>query len=156
MVLQKITQVFSLSPKAERIVFNTGLAITLIAIITLIVILGWSLQPSKVLTIYNEPIPTIKDGVKAGNTVVFRIKYCKHTNVAGNVNWYIVGNNAVTLLPSYTDTTQKSCGMVLDPVIVPLQLKPGMYYIVWQVTYPVNPLKSDYSEFRSRDFMVLK
>jgi hypothetical protein len=156
MVLSLLSKTFSLSPKAERIIFNIALVITIIAIIICLIGIAWYLQPSNVLTIYNEPIPTLKDKVIAGNTVIFKIEYCKHTNDVGKVNWYIVGNNAVTLLPSYTDTTQKSCGTVLDPIIIPPQLHPGMFYIVWQVTYPINPLKSDYTEFRSRDFNIIK
>ncbi len=154
-MLQFLSKKFSLSVQVERIIFNIGLLITLLAIIICLVFIAWYLEPSKVLTIYNEPIPTLKDGVQAGDVVTFNIEYCKTNSNVGHVNWYIVGNNAVTLLPSYTDTTTKSCGHVLDPVVVPAQLKPGMYYIVWQVTYPVNPLKSDYSEFRSRDFDVV-
>lgn len=139
----------------ERIVFNVSLIITVIAIIICLVFVAWYLQPAKTLSIYNEPIPTVQS-ITAGRIVSFRIEYCKYNNNVGHVNWYIVGSNAVTLLPSYTDTTQKSCGMVIDPVIVPKQLTPGLYYIVWQITYPVNPLKSDYTEFRSRDFVIIK
>ncbi len=155
-MIQFLKTRLNISQEAERIIFNVGLVITLIAIIFMAIVVAWIVQPTKVISINNEPIPTIKDGTHAGNTVIFKIIYCKETSQTGMVNWYIVGNHTVTLLPSYTDVTQKSCGTVLDPVIVPLSLQPGIYYIVWQVTYPINPLKQDYTEFRSRDFDVIK
>jgi len=153
-MIQFFSKRFNISPKTERMIFNAGLLVTLISIVFIAVILAWLWQPSKVITIYNEPIPTLKEAANVGDTIVFKIKYCKANGSTGNVNWYIVGNRTVTLLPSYTDVTPKSCNTVLDPVALPPQLKPGVYYIVWQVTYPVNPLKIDYTEFRSRDFTI--
>lgn len=154
-MLQTVSKYYSLSPKAERIIFNICLVITFLAIAALGLVLAWSLQPSKILTIYNEPIPVIQDGAKAGETVIFTIDYCKNEDVSGTVQWEIVSNASMTLLPTYVDNTPKSCNKkLLDPVIVPTQLKPGTYFIIWQVTYPVNPLKVDYTEFRSRDFVI--
>lgn len=155
-MLQLLSKTIPLSARAERILFNISFFITVFVIILLVIMGLWAVQPSRILTIYNEPIPVVSDGAKAGTPTIFQIKYCKTVGLVGQVNWYIVGNNAVTLLPSYRDYTKTSCGTVLDPVIIPKQLVPGTYYIVWQVTYPINPLKSDYTEFRSRDFDVVK
>jgi hypothetical protein len=156
-MLQKIAEKFRLSPLAERILFDTSLIVLILSIFFMFLIIFWLLQPSKILTIYNEPIPTLHDGATPGNTVIFVINYCKSTSDKGYVTWEIVGQNSVTLLPSYMDNTEKSCNkQLLDPVVVPPELKPGIYYIVWQVTYPVNPLKKEYTEFRSRDFTINK
>lgn len=148
---------FQLSRTVEKILFNISIIILVIAICFGWIIISWLVQPSRILAIYNEPIPEVRADIKSGDTVIFIINYCKLVNAKGIVNWYIVGNSSVTFLPSYVDNTPKSCNKnLLDPVIVPPQLKPGTYYIVWQVTYPVNPLKQDYVEFRSRDFILVK
>ncbi len=156
-MLQTLVKKFNLSSAVERILFDISLIVLIVCIVFGFVVIGWLVQPSKILTIYNEPIPTLHDGGKPGDTVVFIINYCKNSDAKGSVFWEMVGTASVTILPPYVDSTGKSCNKeLLDPVVIPPQLKPGVYYVIWQVTYPVNPLKQDYVEFRSGNFTINK
>ena len=141
-VVGKITYIFSM------------LAI-IIAIFTAGVFIWWTTIPTKTLIIKNNPVPVEKAKIKAEDVQIIDIDYCKNSDIKGAVDWSLVSDKQIILLPPYTDTTMKGCSNNLRaPVLLPPIKFSDTYHFHYVVTYQVNPVKTETVIFNSKPFQI--
>lgn len=118
----------------------------------------WSLQPSNILDIKNDPLPVRPLEVSAnGGIVIATVDYCKTRKVDGHAKVYLVGegNGQKPELAWPVDTQGPQCLKIDIPIPIPASTQTDVYHIVFEVTYKVNPLKDQVAVFRTRSFKVI-
>lgn len=139
----------------ERTTYRVSLAALIIAILGLLILFYWLIVPVNVLQIKNNPVPVEKKQVKGEDVQILNISYCKNRTASGVVNWSLVSNKQVILLPPYSDTTPIGCNKDLRaPILLPPVKFNDTYHFHYIVIYQVNPLKTETVIFDSQPFMI--
>lgn len=145
------------SVRHSKIWQYTSLAVMAIILILALLVTYWLLQPSKVLNIKNDPVVVRPHEVSAdGGIVILTVDFCKVSDATGNVEASLIGeqHGAKIAINWPQDKTPKGCKKLDIPVAIPAQAQTDVYHVVFEITYPVNPIKTSYVTFRSRSFQV--
>ncbi len=130
--------------KTAKTINRFILVAMLVAAIGLGVIIKWAIADTKVIEIYNAPVPThtLPDpSGKTGGIISLDIDYCKYVSVTGELRISYVSKSREVFLPLEAETLRKGCASRELPVIIPLNLVPDEYRIKLHSTYNINPLK---------------
>ncbi len=113
----------------------------------------WRLINYDVLQIDGK-IPVKPLNISAGGVVIETIKYCKSSDVPGDVELELIGKDRIVAMPGYVDHTPKGCGTVNAPIVVPNPVASGIYRVHYTITYHVNPIRTTTEEFTTEAFTV--
>lgn len=120
-------------------------------------ILYWSFQDEKVITVNNEPFPvrTVREHATANGVVILKVDFCKHYNLDGDLRVSFVNTDHEVFLPVTRERSEKGCKVTEFPIIVPTVIEKGHYKIKFRATYDLNPIKRNIvDEFLSKDFLI--
>lgn len=136
-----------------------------LSLILLLIMLGflgliiiWIVWPYKTLEYEDQfNIPVVEEQVKAGETMTFRIKWCKYVDTPTRLHKRFV-NEVVVSLPESWATAGKGClEKPVDAIVkVPEILTPGIYYLDMTATNKVNPLREVTVHYRTEEFEVIE
>lgn len=143
--------------KTSRIMNKLTVAALAILSVAVGVFLMWSFQSENVLKVNNEPFPTrtIREHPAADGVVVLTLDYCKLQEVTGTLQISFVGESSVFLLPEIEEGSEPGCRVFDYPVLMPQNIEPGEYKIVFHAKYDLNPLKKKVvDDFESVSFMI--
>lgn len=129
--------------------------ITAIGLMTLVLV-NWTLQPTGVLKVHNDPVPVKPSTIEADNLVFLVVNYCKVAKASGVVRRTLVSNSVSIVLPLQTDDTTPTCQQVDDPVLIPMSATPDTYFVHFDVEYQINPLRHETDSFNSQKFKVIQ
>lgn len=143
------------TPKAPLIWHVLAIVIFSTLGVLILFLLYWSLEPFKpVLEINNAKVLT--PTVKAGETLLFDYDYCKNQDtISGKVVRYFK-DTVTTYLPTQDSNVEKGCGHATLAIDIPKSIMPDKYTFNYEVTYQVNPIKSETYYFESPEFEVIK
>lgn len=131
-----------------------SLSAILMAIFTLLVFYYWAIAPVNVLDV-NNPVPVEKKMVAGGDTQILDFSFCKNLDVKGDVEWSLISNKNIILLPSYEDTLRSTCmTKVRAPVILPFVIHSDIYHFHYSTVYHVNPIRTVMVQFDSQSFEI--
>ena len=113
-------------------------------IVLYIILTFWILWPYNPTEIHSITVLNPNKTVKAGDFMVYEIKFTKHTNLTGVISKTI--SNGLVIY--YTDDSgilpaQKEPYVKIRKVYVPHYADSGKYQMNYSVKYPVNPLRDD-------------
>lgn len=119
--------------------------------------LFWAFQPSKVITVNNEPFPvrTIRENASANGVVILNVDYCKHVEAKGEVRISFIDSNHEVFLPISEENLKVGCNRQEFPILIPSVIDPGEYRVKFRIFYDINPLKQNIqNEFQSQPFTI--
>lgn len=114
----------------------------------------WWLYPYKT-TSNIQPYKILNEEVRQGDLLLYKIDYCKYTNVTPTVNRQFI-DGIIYSTPESTAQLKKGCGRFINSVKIPTTLPPGTYYMKATVTFKMNPIRIISKEFITEQFTVLK
>lgn len=125
-----------------------------LAIITLAIgtVIYWQYQPSTVLTAIQ---PFRVSEVADRSLVILEANYCKKINTTGSVRISFVSSSTEFFTPMAAENMPTGCHSNLKlPVLIPSDLPAGSYYVKFNATYRINPIKTFNLIIRSSQFNV--
>jgi hypothetical protein len=144
------------SKKAKKkLPYYFGSAVLLLALGVALLFFFWTLQPTNVLVIKNQPIPA-KYGLFNGQRTVDTIfNYCKTGDTTGQLSYDFVSTTTVIAGPVNPAASNSGCkDGVHIPVAIPKQAPPDTYHIHWNVSYRLNPIRIVTVQWDTQDFKV--
>ena len=114
----------------------------------------WSFYPYTPIVV-ECPIKVLTPVVRAGDYLVYKIKYDKKMNITGKLSRKLVNSYKIDL----TETPATSpLGPDEDsvPVQVPRFADAGEYYLWWSCEYKVNPIRTITIQAQSELFEVVR
>lgn len=114
-------------------------------------------------SLFNEPITfnstllqTTKQTYKPGETVFAIVDFCKHRDIAANVQWEIV-DTVIRFYPEETRSSPIGCfRKEMEVAKIPPDLSPAQYYFVGLIRYRINPLSEVQYRLNTNTFTVVK
>lgn len=124
--------------------------------IGLVVLFGLIFIPFKTIEFNNEPFPITNAPVHAGESVSYRIDYCRFTDKPARFTRTLEGPTLVTLVHSES-TSDRGC-RVVDVVntVVPTSVKPGTYTLKINICVKPNYFQDRCQLVRSQPFEILE
>lgn len=125
-----------------------------LAFITLFVVMVsyWQYQPSKVLTV-DQPLKVTS--VVDSKFVLLSATYCKNVRSTGTIRISFVSTTLEVFSPMAAESMPTGCHKDQQlPVLIPAALPAGTYYIKFNATYKVNPIKTFNVIFKTEQFKV--
>lgn len=115
----------------------------------------WSVQPSTILVIKNNPVPATVGILNGDREVSAKVNYCKTTHSTGVFTYDFISKSTDIAAPSTEVTSPKECKDGAPLVIpVPKQAVADTYRIHFTVTYKINPIKTTVVQWDTQDFKV--
>lgn len=137
----------------------------ILAIVVSVGILGiagqallWSLQPSTVLTVNNEPVPAEPPEIQGGDKIHLTVDFCQSISAVATTRLRLVGAEGALIPVNWpTGRVEKGCNTYPDiPIPIPGQTPTDTYYAEFITCYYINPLKNNQcTTFRSKTFKVV-
>lgn len=140
--------------RGARVLRSILYGIMCLAVIMGLVFLFWSVQSSNVLEVKNSPFPVRPPVVSNSDAIFVRISYCKHSSAKGAVVARLIGKRSIIRLPWPEDTQAARCFDQEVPIPIPAYATDDVYYFQFDVTYQVNPIKTQTVTMRSQEFTV--
>jgi hypothetical protein len=114
----------------------------------------WLIYPYKPLVV-NGDAQVLQDKVKAGDSLIYRLDFCKNMDLPVTIRRRFV-DGLVYTLPEFTTHNNKIGCKVQDILLeVPETLPDGEYFFYTEFVYKVNPIRSVIVEVESNSFRVI-
>lgn len=111
-----------------------------VILISVLLLTFWQYQPSTVLTA-RQPFKVV--AVEDRTLVVLDANYCKRVNVRGVVRVSFVSKTSELFTPMASEPTPTGCHEDQKlPILLPSDIPPGEYYVKFNATYRVNPIRT--------------
>lgn len=108
----------------------------------LVLVVGfWLLYPYNPLVITKSPMPVFPHKVRAGESIMLQVDYCKNVDLPTSVSRSFV-DEIIYVAPSITTNNPVGCHSIKANVSIPEGLPPQMYKIVQRYHYHVNPIRT--------------
>ena len=132
------------------------LAITIVAIgqIFLIQYLILSFYPFKTLTV-ESPLKVLTPKVKAGDDMIYQVKYCRYTKVSAKVTRTLIGSDTIPTIP-LNSISKPGCGTAVVHMNTPSSANPGIYHMEASADFQVNPYQIRTTNYESDNFEITK
>lgn len=131
-----------------------------LSVVMVMLILYWSSQTQAVITFHKDPIPVEKTSLNRGEVQKIFLDYCKNYDVEGVVQRFLVSDTVEVRLPTGNDISHVGCvktEMLTELPTTDNVIVPGVYYIRYEATYSVNPLRQYVTEkFSTEKFTIEK
>lgn len=123
-----------------------------------LVIYGYylSFYPFKSAEAQHQPYIIVDKTLSSGDPIQYVVDICRYTDVQSTVTPQMIGERSINL-PSYLSHLPTGCNKnTVANNFVPSYAPPGIYHLVLNIDYPVNPLQTIHKEFVTEDFEVTK
>lgn len=140
--------------KAQRILRYFLYAIVGMGVGVAVLFLFWLIQSPTVLQIKNSPFPIRPPVVSQDDIIWVKANYCKLSDVSGELVVRLIGKRSIIRLPYSNDNQKAGCVDRELPIPVPEYATDDVYYIQFDATYQVNPIKTQVVTMRSQEFTV--
>lgn len=141
----------------NRILFYTSLVTIPLSFAFFFTIAYMLFFPATIPEVLNSPYPVSPLEVKRGEEISYTIHYIKTVNmpVVGNRNIICADGNLVTLAPITTNAPLGE-NMAQGTITIPEKTSLGECYIDFNVSYDVNPLRTEHRNYRTETFTVIE
>jgi hypothetical protein len=121
-----------------------------------LIIIGayWSLYPYKPIEILDKPMDVPNKIVKIGEVLTYHADYCKNMNLPSTVTRSFVDGVKYDLPPVNTDNPT-GCHELYPALIVP-NIPPGVYHLLINYQYQVNPIRTITVQVVTENFTIIK
>ena len=138
----------------NKVVNCIALGSVLLGFIVTTVIVFWSTFPYNPLVIDGHAQILNKE-VKAGDDVIYRLKYCKHMDIPVTIRRRFIDGLVYQIPESTIGLNQVGCKTQDIAIEVPAKLPPGEYELYTEFVYQVNPIRQVIIKDTSEGFTVL-
>ncbi len=115
----------------------------------------WLTYPYKPLEV-NGDAQVLQKEVKAGETLIYRLDFCKNMDLPVTINRRFV-DGLVYTLPEFSTHNNKVGCKVQDILLdVPVTLPEGTYHFHTEFSYKVNPIRTVTILVESNEFDIIK
>ena len=139
----------NLVPSHVIIIISLGLSFLLV-----LVFLFWWIYPYNLVTA-KQPFEILTPVVQQGDVLLYKMDYCKKTDLVPTVNRQFV-DGLIYTLPVGSSVLVKGCRVITNSIEVPKNLPPGIYYIQSTAQYQVNPIRTILYDYKTAKFEVTK
>ena len=139
-----------------RIINYLSCIVLFLAFIFLCLFAYWSLYPYKPIVFNNIPFP-VDHGIYApGDVLVYKVDYCKYTDLIPIVTRYYV-NSVINFVSSNPAIYKpKGCAVTNVQLTIPNSLYPDVYYLRINYIYQVNPIRTINVSATTSAFIITK
>jgi hypothetical protein len=116
--------------------------------------LFWVVQSPNVLDVKNSPFPIRPPVVAQDDIIWVKANYCKNSDAKGELVVRLIGKRSIIRLPYGNEAQAAGCVDRELPIPIPEYATDDVYYIQFDVTYQVNPIKTQMVTMRSQEFTV--
>lgn len=111
--------------------------------------------PAPLPVVYNEPFPLDKHEVERGGQISYLIHLNKRADYRATLNRNIIcdDGNLVTLAPQESRISRGE-HKIWVTITVPMKTSLGTCHIEMNNAYHINPIRTEYVDMRSQDFIV--
>lgn len=139
---------------AQRVLRYVLYAIVATAVGVASLFLYWVLQSNTVLDVKNSPFPIRPPVVSQDDVIWVKANYCKNVDVTGTIMVRLIGKRSIIRLPYDNESQRAGCVDRELPIPIPAYATDDIYYIQFDVTYQINPIKTQNVTMRSQEFTV--
>lgn len=143
--------------KKQMIYYYISMVI-LVSAIAVVVVAGFlALMPVEVIKPNVQPYKVITKEVKQGGTLIYEVDSCKFKSVPARIVTRFVDKDG-TRYPQPTEDSNVvvGCGKTRTTLAVPFNMPEGEWYLDLEVAYKVNPLRTEYYNFKTDEFVIIK
>lgn len=124
------------------------------------VVMYWLVVPEKTIVINNysegNPIPVLDDTVHPGEQLSYMVDFCKYRNDVPVIKRWMIDGQIIEISPTGGGSLPEGCHKaVVRSAIIPTTVNPGKYYLKVEVTYRINPLRTQTTSYQTGYFTVL-
>ena len=143
--------------KKQMIYYYISMVI-LVSAIAVVVVAGFlALMPVEVIKPNVQPYKVITKEVKQGGTLIYEVDSCKFKSVPTRIiKQFIDKNNTRYPQPTENSNVIVGCGKTRTTLSVPFNMPEGEWYLDLEVAYKVNPLRTEYYNFKTDEFVIIK
>lgn len=113
-----------------------------------------NLRPVKTATV-ESPMKVLTPIVKAGDDVVYHVKYCRYSQAPAKTYKSLVGASIVNL-PVTESAAPTGCRENDVHLNVPAYVEPGQYYVKSVAEFQINANRVERIEYESELFLITK
>ena len=143
--------------KKQMIYYYISMVI-LVSAIAVVVVAGFlALMPVEVIKPNVQPYKVITKEVKQGGTLIYEVDSCKFKSVPTRIiKQFIDKNNTRYPQPTENSNVVVGCGKTRTTLAVPFNMPEGEWYLDLEVAYKVNPLRTEYYNFKTDKFVIIE
>ena len=139
----------------NRALYIGSITIINIAILMIVIIAYLAFASVKVIAPNIQPYRVITKEVKVGDILIYEVDSCKYKSVPATVTRRFVDEQS-TRYPQPTEVSniKEGCSVIRVPVAIP-QLHSGIWYMELEISYQVNPLRTENYHFTTEKFNII-
>lgn len=115
----------------------------------------WTLQPADIVTNIDDPVKVTTPASRSQGYIDIPIEYCKTMELEAQVKRSFVSASTEIFQPEVTENAPKGCMKKMYRILIPPQVINDEYYIKFQATYRINPIKTTTETFKTQKFRVI-
>lgn len=124
------------------------------------VLLYWMLWPYPLPLVvknysFTTPLHVETPTVHAGDVLAFDFDYCKNVDVPGKVYRTFIDGQTVGMVPKDGNLPVGCNNTVSRGTVIPDTIEPGRYFLVVEVDYQVNPIRTIAVKYATEYFQVV-
>lgn len=143
--------------KKQMIYYYISMVI-LVSAIAVVVVAGFlALMPVEVIKPNVQPYKVITKEVKQGDTLIYEVDSCKFKSVPARITRRFVSSDGARYpQPTEDSNVVAGCGKTRTTLSVPFNMPEGEWYLDLEVAYKVNPLRTEYYNFKTDKFVIIE
>lgn len=139
---------------SQRVLRYVLYSIVALAVGVASLFLYWLVQSGSVLDVKNSPFPIRPPVVSQDDIIWVKANYCKNANISGAILVRLIGKRSIIRLPYDNENQGIGCVNREVPIPIPEYATDDVYYIQFDITYQINPIKTQMVTMRSQEFTV--
>lgn len=146
----------NLVPVRNRFIYYISMAVIAIAIVMVLIASYMAFASVKVIVPNVQPYKVITKEVRPGEAFIYEVDACKYKAVPSVVTRRFVDEKGTRYpQPPESSNIKQGCGVIRVPIATP-QLHPGTWYLDLEISYQVNPLRTENYRFTTETFSIIK
>ena len=138
----------------RRILYHVSMAIIAIAILLVVIASYFAFASVEVIVPNIQPYRVITKEVAPGDAFIYEVDACKYRAVPSTVTRRFVDEDGTRYpQPPESSNIKEGCGKIRVPVATPM-LHPGTWYMDLEISYQVNPLRTENYRFTTETFQI--
>lgn len=132
----------------------------IVSVLTLLSVVGmtltityWLTFPYEVTNIKKQPMEVLTKELKAGESLFYKIDYCKSMDSTATITKLLV-NGLVYHLGTIEGVFDKGCRVNTVQIVIPPELPVGEYHLIQQWSYKVNPVRTIKVQAETETFII--
>lgn len=111
--------------------------------------------PVRVITPNIQPYKAITKEIEAGDMFIYEVDACKHIAKPSIATRRFVDEKGTRYpQPPESSNILPGCQVIRIPVATPSTLKPGVWYLDLEISYQINPLRTENYHFTTEKFTI--